>query len=86
MSKLTQRKQRIVKNALVCTSDVDIIPGTDYINWIPIARNKLKVNYCTLHKYIHTNRLKNLNVKGARICIIGSKINRNTKYYQGIPQ
>ena len=46
MSSSTKRKQRIVKNALVSTSDVDILPGVDYINWIPITRNKLKVNYC----------------------------------------
>ena len=59
MSKSTKRKQRIVKNALVCTSDVDIFPGADYINWIPIARSKLKVNYCKLHKYVLT-QLKEL--------------------------
>ena len=43
-----QRKKRIVKNALVNTDDVSVECGTDYANWIPIARKKIKVTQ--IHK------------------------------------
>ena len=38
-----RRKRRVVNNALVETDDVLIESGPDYVNWIPIARKKIKV-------------------------------------------
>ena len=81
----TKHKQRLVKNALVCTSDVDILPGPDFVNWIPIARKKLKVTDISENtfKYIYCDIFLK-NSKGTRVCIIGSKTDRNKKYYQDI--
>ena len=38
-----RNKRRIIKNALVETDDVVIEAGDEYKNWIPIARDKIKV-------------------------------------------
>ena len=38
-----KRKRRSINNGLVDTDDVLIECGPDYVNWIPIARKKIKV-------------------------------------------
>ena len=38
-------RERTVKNAIVDTADVNIECGSDFVNWVPIARRKLGVNY-----------------------------------------
>lgn len=40
-----KKKQRLVKNAIVDTNDVEIEPGTDFINWQSIAKHKLQVTH-----------------------------------------
>ena len=45
-----RRKRRTVNNALVETDDVLIESGPDYVNWIPIARKRLKLNTQTNDK------------------------------------
>jgi len=37
-----KRKQRTIKNGLVCLDDVIVAPGEGYINWIPSVKAKLK--------------------------------------------
>ena len=43
MSSLKTRKQRSLESATVNLSDVTTDPGSEYENWIPITREKLKV-------------------------------------------
>ena len=45
-------KQRLVKKAMVSTDDVKIGPGENYINWIPISRDKLQVTFVLYIVYV----------------------------------
>ena len=49
-----KRKQRIVKNADVEIDDVCESPGYNYVNWIRITKQKLKVpHFFCVNLYIH---------------------------------
>ena len=40
-----RKRQRLVKNAIVETDDVDIEPGANFANWIPFTKDKLQVKW-----------------------------------------
>ena len=61
MNSKQKRKQRLVKNAIVDTDDVKIEAGINFINWIPIARQKLQVHNIA-HLKSKTNRFLSFNI------------------------
>jgi hypothetical protein len=54
---MMQRKLRTVKKSLVVLDDVLMLPGPDYINWLPFCRQKLK-EYTKQYFQIKLNKLQ----------------------------